>query len=161
MRKFAALLLVALVSSAAAATYKVPPAEPIATVGIPEKWQSKARGEIVEATAPDRTISIRVVPIERSKIGESMNEAMRFLRGRDGIVVQADSRKDESIKLNGMEARNFIWQGKDKKGEVKIKFTIVVLAPREKLLVASWGSPEANKNHATDLEAILQSIKKP
>ena len=161
MRKFIAFLCVVLVTPAFSATHKVPADDPIATIQIPDKWQSKEVGEGVEATSPDGAVHLLVMPVEANKIAESMGEAMRYLRNRDGITVKSDSVKQEQGKLSGMETRNVSWQGKDMKGDVKIRFTIVSIAEKQPLLVACWGSPEAEKKHEAELNKILQSIKKP
>jgi hypothetical protein len=161
MRKFMAFLCAVLVTPAFSATHKVPADDPIATIQIPDKWQSKEVGEGVEATSPDDALHFLVIPVEANKIAESMGEAMRYLRNRDGITVKSDSLKQEQGKLHGMETRSVSWQGKDMKGDVKIRFTIVSIAEKQPLLVAYWGSPEAEKKHEAELNKILQSIKKP
>jgi hypothetical protein len=160
MRKFIAFLCAVLVTPAFSATHKVPADDPIATIQIPNKWQTKEYEERVEATSPDGAVHFLVMPVERNKIAESMGEAMRYLRNRDGITVKSDSVKHEQGKLSGMETRTVSWQGKDMKGDVKIRFAIVSIAEKQPLLVAYWGSPEAEKKHEAELNKILQSIKK-
>ena len=162
MRKFAAFLCVALVTPALSATHKVPADDPIATIQIPDKWQSKELGEGVEATSPDGAVCFLVVPAEANKVAESMGEAMRYLRSKSGISVKSDSIQHEQGKLNGMETKKVSWQGKDMKGgDVKIRFTIVSMPENKPLLAAYWGSPEAEKKHEAELNKILLSIKKP
>jgi hypothetical protein len=163
MRKLVldAFLCAGLAGSAFSATYNVPRDEPIATVRIPEKWQTKEYEERIEATSPDRAVCVLVMPPEGRKIAESMGEVMRYIRGRDGITVKAETLKREQGKLNDMEVRNFSWLGKDEKSDIKIRFTIVSLPDKKTLLVAYWASPEAEKKHQTELTKMLQSIKKP
>jgi hypothetical protein len=161
MRKFTAFLCAVLVTPAFSATHKVPADDPIATIQIPNKWQTKEYEERVEANSPDGAVHFLVMPVERNKIAESMGEAMRYLRNRDGITVKSDSVKHEQGKLSGMETRTVSWQGKDMKGDVKIRFAIVSIAEKQPLLVAYWGSPEAEKKHEAELNKILQSIKRP
>jgi hypothetical protein len=162
MRKFAAFLCVALVTPALSATHKVPADDPIATIQIPDKWQSKELGEGVEATSPDGGVSFLIMPVEGRKVAESMGEAMRYLRGKSGITVKSDSVRREQGKLNGMETKKVSWQGKDMKGgDVEIRFTIVSIVQNKPLLVAYWGSPEAERKRETELNKILRSIKKP
>ena len=156
-----AFLCAVLVTPAFSETHKVPADDPIATIQIPNKWQSKEVGEGVEANSPDGALHFLVLPVEANKIAESMGEAMRYLRNRDGITVKSESLKQEKGNLRGMETRNVSWQGKDMKGDVKIRFTIVSIAEKQPLLVAYWGSPEAEKKHEAELNKILQSIKKP
>jgi hypothetical protein len=161
MQKFAAILCAALVTPSFATTHKVPPDEPIATVQIPENWRTKPLGENVEASSPDGGVSFLVTPVERKKVAESMGEVMRYLRNRDGITVSADSIKNEQGKLNGIETKTVSWQGKNKKGDVEIRFIILSLAENETLIAAYWGSPEAAKKHQAELNEMLRSIKQP
>ena len=87
------------------ATHKLPEDEPIVTIEIPDKWQTKEVGESVQATAPGDPLHVLIVPPEGSKINETMGETMRYIRGTGGIVVKADSIKNEAGKLNGMEVQ--------------------------------------------------------
>jgi hypothetical protein len=162
MWKFTAFLWAILITPAFSATHKVPADDPIATIEISDKWQTKQLGEGIEATSPDGGVSFLIMPVEGRKVAESMSEAMRYLRGKNGITVKSDSVQREQGKLNDMETRKFSWQGKDMKGgDVEIRFTIVSIVQNKRLLVAYWGSPEAEKKRATELNKILQSIKKP
>ena len=141
------------------ATHKVPDEEPLVTIDIPDQWQTREAGESLQATAPGDPVHLLIVPPEGTKIAETMGEAMRYIRGTGGIVVKADSEKRESGKLNGMEMRQVSWQARDKNGDVKIQFTIVLLTERKSVLVAYWGSPTAEEKHEAELKKILASIK--
>src|ERR1700704_1319175 len=102
MLKVAISICVLLTTPAFSATHQVPEEEPIVTIEIPDEWQTKEIGESVQATAPGDPVHVLVVPPEGSKIAEAMGEAMRYIRGTGGIVVRADSIKNEPGKLNGM-----------------------------------------------------------
>jgi hypothetical protein len=160
MLKFVISICALLATPAFSATHKVPEDEPIVTIEIPDEWQTKEVGESVQATAPGDPVHVLIVPPEGNKVAETMGEAMRYIRNTGGIVVRADSIKNEPGKLNGMEVRRVSWEGKDKNGDVKIQFTIVSLAEKKSVLVACWGSPAAEQKHEADLKKILQSIKK-
>jgi len=161
MWKFTAFLWAILITPAFSATHKVPADDPIATLEISDKWQTKELGEGIEATSPDGRVSVLIMPVEGRKVAESMGEAMRYLRGKSGITVKSDSVRREQGKLNDMETRKFSWQGKDMKGgDVEIRFTVVSIVQNKRLLVAYWGSPEAEKKRETELNKILLSIKK-
>jgi hypothetical protein len=147
-------------ASAFAGTYKVPPDEPLAALQIPDRWQTKEHGEMIETVSPDGAWRFLVTPPEPNKITESMGEVMRYIRNTGGIIVKAESLKRERRKLNGMDARCISWEAKDKNGDVKISFNVVSIAENKPLLVASWGSPAAEKKHRAELNRILKSIKK-
>lgn len=162
MRTFVldAFLCAGLVGSAFSATYNVPRDEPIATIRIPEKWQTKEYEERVETISPDRAFSFLVIRPEGNKIAETMGEVMRYIRNRGGITVKSETLKREQGKLSGMEVMSFSWVGKDNKGDIKIRFTVVSIVDKKRLLVAYWASPEADKKHQAELTKIMQSITK-
>lgn len=162
MRRFVldAFLCAGLAGSAFSATYNVPRDEPIATVRIPEKWQTKEYGERVEATSPDGAVGFIVIFPEANKVAETMGEVMRYIRGKGGITVKPETRTREQGKLNSMEIVSLSWVGKDDKGDIKIRFSSVSIAARKSLLVAYWASPEAEKKHQAELTKMLQSITK-
>jgi hypothetical protein len=160
MVKFAIVVCLFLATPAFSATHKLPEDEPIVTIKIPDEWQTKEVGESILATAPGDPVHVLIVPPEGNKIAEAMGEAMRYIRNTGGIVVKADSIKNEPGKINDMDVRHVSWDAKDKNGDVKIRITIVSLAQRKSVLVACWGSPKAEQKHEADLKKILQSIKK-
>jgi hypothetical protein len=161
MLRFAISVCALLATPAFSATHKVPEDEPLVTIEIPDEWQTKEVGESLQATAPKDPVYVLVVPPEGIKFAETMGEAMRYIRGTGGIVVKADSEKRERGKINGMEARYFSWQAKDKNGDIKIRFTILFIAERKGMLIATWGPPEVQKKYEADLKKILESIKPP
>src|SRR5437773_1799639 len=116
MLNFVILLCALLATPVFATVHKVPEEEPLITVEIPDDWQTKEVGESVQATAPADPVHVLIVPPEGSKIAETMGEAMRYIRNTGGIVVKADTIKNEPGKLNGMEVRHISWDAKDKNG---------------------------------------------
>lgn len=160
MRSFIAVPFLLLVASAVAAIHKVPEEEPIATVAIPNKWQVKQIGEAIDARSSDGTLHFLVTPVEQKKVAETMGEVMRYIRGSGGIVVKPESRKNEAGTINGTDVQHATWQGKDKSGDVTIRFTVFSLSDDKRLLAACWGSPAAEKKYQADLKKMLESIKK-
>lgn len=143
-----------------AGTHKVPEDEPIATVDISDEWQIKQSGEAVEASSPDGALHFLVMPPEQNKVAETMGEAMRHIRNTGGIVVRSDSRKNETENINGFDVQHVTWQGKDKSGDVKIRFTVFSLSNDKPLVAVYWGSPAAERKYQTDLKKMLGSIRK-
>jgi hypothetical protein len=153
-------LFAGLWASALAGTYKVPPDEPLATLKFPDRWQTKEHGEITESASPEGAWKFLVTRPEPSKITESMGEVMRYIRNTGGITVKAESVKRDSGTLNDLDTRSLFWEAKDKNGAVKITITVVSIAKNEPLLLASWGSPAAERKYRAELDKILKSLKK-
>jgi hypothetical protein len=146
MQRLAAFLFLVAAASAFAATHKVPDGEPPAAVEIPDKWQTAQRGEAIEGSSPDGAVHFLVVPPERNKVAEAMGEAMRYIRNSGGIVVRPESRKNEAGKINGTDVQHVTWEGKNKSGDVTIRFTAFSLSKGEPLLTVYSGPPAAEKN---------------
>jgi hypothetical protein len=159
MRRFTALPFLLLVTCAVAAIQKVPNNEPIATVEIPDKWQIKQTGEVIKACSVDGTLHFLITPAEQ-KVAETMGEAMRYIRNTGSIFVRPETRKNEPGNINGMDVQHITWLGKDKSGDMKIRFTVFLLSNDKRLLAAYWGSPASEKKYQADLKKMLESIKK-
>ena len=149
-----------LLASAFAGTYKVPRDEPLATVQIPQRWQTKEQDELLETASPDGSLRFLIVRPEANKITESMAEVMRYIRNNGDIKVKAESLKRESGELNGMRVRHLSWEGQNKNGEVKIRFSVISITEKRFLLAVFWGSPTAQMKYHAELNRILKGIKK-
>ena len=161
MKNFAVACAVLIaVASGLANTRKVPPEEPFATIRIPDDWQIKEHPEIIEATPPDKTVCLLIAAVERNKAAETIGETMQYLRNRDRIVMKSESRHDEEGRINAIPAHFVSWQGKNKDGDMELKFTIVTLGKSQSLVAAYDGSLSALEKHHSELDEILKSIAK-
>ncbi|GEM_PF-1895782 len=152
--------LFVLVATALGGTHKIPPGEGIATVQIPDKWQTKEQGELVEGISPDGAVYFLIIPVEHRKVGESIGEALRYIRSRGGIVVDSKSLTQRTGKFKDGDAHFASWKGKNETGAVEIKFVSFAVAPDELLVAAWWGAPDALKKYQSELDKILQSVRK-
>jgi hypothetical protein len=159
MLKFVIVFCAAVATPVFPAVHQVPEEEPLVTIEIPNEWQTKEIGESLQATAPSGSFHVLIIPSE-AKVAETIGEAMRYIRNTGGITVKRDSMKDERVKLGDLNVRQILWDGKNNSGDIKIQFTILPIAERGSMLVASWGPPNAGQKHEADLKKILQSIKK-
>jgi hypothetical protein len=150
----------AVCATAFAGTHKIPPGEGIATVQTPDKWKTNEKGELVEAISPDGSVCFLIIPVERRKVAESMGEAMRYIRGVGAIVVDPKSLVHTTGKVKDADAEFVSWKGKNKSGDVEIKFSIFSPDLSEPLLAAYWGPPAAIKKHQSGLDKMLQSVRK-
>ena len=154
------LLWAGLVTPVVGGTHQVPQDESIASVVIPDKWQTQDFEDRVQTASPDGALRLMILQPEGTKVADAMGEVMRHIRNTGGIVVRDDSPKPEPGQLNGMEVRNISWQGKDAKGDVGITFSVVSVADKKPLLVAWRGSPAAQRKYRGELDRILKSLKR-
>jgi hypothetical protein len=146
-------------AAAFAGNHNVPPDEPIASVSIPDKWDTKEVGERVEAVSPEAAVRFVIIPVERGKTAETVGELMRYIRNRDGVVVDANSRRSDSGKLNAADVRYISWQGKAQAGKIDIKFVILTIAENQPLVAVYWGTSDAVEKYRGPLDRILGSVR--
>lgn len=163
LKKFllAALAFAALspVAATLAGTFKLPEDKPTATVTIPDSWDPKKIDNGVEAQSPDDAIYLAVEATDEAGVEDMAKTAVEWLQ-EQGVKIDLATQKEQDFKVNGMEAGEIIWQGKDKDGACVCSLTFVVTGPKSALLITYWATPsEADKNKA-DVGKIVNSIKK-
>jgi hypothetical protein len=161
MQKYLVLSFLTLAQSVSAGTYQVPGDQPVATFRIPDKWPTQQHEEFVEATAPNGAGHVLILPVEGSKVTESMGEAMRYLRRNGTIRVKADSVKEERAKLKGAELRVVSWDSTNNNEAIKIRCQVVSVIDRKRLLIVFWGSREVENKYRKELTTILESVQPP
>jgi hypothetical protein len=161
MQRFAlaVLISVSLPLSSFAGTHKVPQEKTIATVTLPDAWKANDYDEGVEVNSDDGEVYLAVEATDAKGVKASMEAAMKYLT-KKGVTVDADSAKQEEGKLNGMEAVDISWDGKDDEGAAKISLTVIEISGNKALLLIYWASPDGEKKHLEELHKIAQSIKK-
>jgi hypothetical protein len=71
-----------------------------------------------------------------------------------------DSQKTKDTKINGLDAFDISFTGKDKDGPANISLTLVKTNAKSKfLMLYYWGSSDGEKANASDLKAISESIQ--
>jgi hypothetical protein len=152
------LLAVALLTPAVAKTFKVPDEASFASITIPDAWKSKEIDKGVEAQSADGEVWMAVEATDAKGMDKTIEEAVDFLK-EQGVTIDPKTQKQSEGKVNGMDGVDITWSGKDKEGDAIISLTIIAVNANKVLLFTYWGSPDGTKKHATELDAILNSVK--
>jgi hypothetical protein len=158
---FSLIIVTALAVSVRAGDFKLPDDSPVASFTIPASWGPSEYEDGVEATSDDGSIYIAVEAADLSSsedVSSAMTEALKYLT-KKGVTVDADSTKQTSTKVNGMDVVDVRWDGKDSDGACRVSLSIVIVTAKKGLLLTYWGSPEGAKKYSKDLDAIAESIK--
>ena len=153
-----ALILTGLVATASAGSYKLPKDEPIATVTFPEGWKVEASDESLDASSSDDEIYINIEFNDAESLEGAIEESFGYLKKNKVKIDKATEKKTEG-ELNGLKVVNFDWDGEDSEGKCKISLAVLGVTPKKALLLLYWASPEGEKKHQKELDAILSSIK--
>ena len=159
---FRNLVLVAsltITSALAAGTYKVPEEDPIITLRVSDKWKTHEHEEYVETVSPDGNAHALVLPVEGSKVAESMGEAMQHIRRHGGFVVKAATVKEGTVKVKDREIPTVSWDATEHGRPVKIRCYVFTGSDARRVILMTWGvGQHEQKNHA-ELSRILKSIE--
>ncbi len=161
MKQIGLLLLAvsALAFSASAQTFKLPDDKPIVSIDIPKSWEPVTYDDGVEATSDDGEVYLAVEATSAKGVKDSIEEAVKYLM-KKGVKIKADSMKQETAKVNGMDMVDLSWDGTDKDGACKVSLTILGVTDDKGIMIIYWASPEGEKKHQADLNKIAKSIVK-
>ena len=156
---YALLALLASVLPVLAGTHHVPNEEPIAKVQIPDQWNVREVGEALQANTGDGHAHVLVVPVEGTKVAESLGEAIRYVRNSGGITVKADSVKHDTAQVKEKQLKTVSWDAAAKDQPIKIRCYIIEGAEGKRLILVFWASLEGEKKYRTQVNKILESIE--
>ncbi|MDQ6765830.1 MAG: histidine kinase [Verrucomicrobiota bacterium] len=142
-----------------AGTHKLPEDKPLATITIPDAWETDDIDAGIEATSDDGEVYLAVETTDAANVKAAMDESIKFFKDK-GVTVDDSTLKTQEGKIGDMDVVDLSWDGKDEDGPTKVSVTLVAVTKEKGLLLTYWGSPEGEKKHATELRDIAQSIKK-
>ncbi len=153
-----AAYLTALALSAAGGSFRIPKDEPVAYVEIPDGWQTRQEEEFAEAATPDGTFHLMLLAPEGRKVGESIGEAVRYIRRNGNITIKPGSMKRETSDFKGRQMVMNTWDGYESGRPMVLRAYVVPVAERQSFLVIVWGSPTGQEKYAKALTGVLNSV---
>ncbi len=154
----AAIIAIAVPALAFAKTSKIPDDDTVAIVTIPDAWSINEIDNGVEATSPDSEVYVAVEAAPTKNVQQTAIDAVKWL-AKQGVTIDPSTMKQKEIKINGMDAVDLSWDGKDKDGPTKVSVTLIVASASKVLVLTYWASPDGEKTNEADLIAIASSIK--
>lgn len=163
MKKLKVLFLASLLipGSAFAANFNVPQSQPLASVILPDSWTMNSYANGIEGASSDGGIYFAFEVAEDHNVEDAVQTSLELFI-KDGIDVDLKTQKKQKITINGLAADMITWAGKNKQSgkSVEVNLTLAPVDPSHFLIISNWGTPEAEKANAADLQIIAKSIKK-
>ncbi len=153
------LLLTAAFVSADAKTYKLPDEDSAAaSITLPEDWDQEDVENGIGGTSADGAVYISAVVVSSEKgMNAEIDDTFAMLKEHK-VELDEKSKKEQKFEINGLEASEMIFQGKDEDGPASISITFVPL--KDKVMVLTyWVSSEDEKKHQEEVGKIVKSIK--
>ncbi len=146
--------------SAQAKTMKVPSEDfAIASVDIPNDWEiDDDVNNGMGATSEDGAVYLAVVAVGSEKGMDAELDSTFAMLKEHGVELDQKSKKEQKFKINGLDAEEMIFSGKDEDGAASVSICFVPI--KDKVLVLTyWVSTEKEKEHQAEVGKIVNSIK--
>ncbi len=158
---FLAGLLIALLGniSTQAKTLKVPNEEfAIASINIPSDWEPEEINNGVAGTSKDEAVYLAVVAVGSEKgLNAEIDDTFAMLKDHK-VILDTSSKKENKFKINGLDADELLFQGKDEDGPASVSITFVPI--KDKVIVLTyWVSTNEEAKHQEEVGKIVGSLK--
>ncbi len=112
----------------------------------------------VAGTSDDGAVYLSVVAVGNEKgMNAEIDDTFAMLKEHK-VELDKASKKENKFKINGLDAEEMLFQGKDEDGPAAVSITFVTI--KDKLLVLTyWVSTEDEKKHQEEVGKIVQSLK--
>lgn len=147
-------------AAAHAKTVKVPNEDfAIASVSIPDDWDvDEDVNNGIGASSEDDAVYLSIVAVGSDKgMNAELDSTFDMLKEHN-VTLDEKSKKEQDFKINGLDAHEMIFQGKDEDGAASVSICFVPM--KDKMLVLTyWVSSEKEKAHQEEVGKIVNSIK--
>ncbi|HJT81053.1 MAG TPA: hypothetical protein VJ719_07645, partial [Chthoniobacterales bacterium] len=132
---------------------------PIVTVRVSDKWKTQQHGEFIETVSPDGTIHALLLPVEGNKVTEATGEAMRYIRRRGGIMVKAETIKQDQARLKKKKIPMLSWDATEHGHPIKIRCHVFSADDGRRAICMTWGLITAEDKNAKELRRLLDNVQ--
>ena len=161
MKTLLTLLAIAFLATipADAKTFKLPNEDfAIASIDMPDSWKPKEFDNGVSGQSSDDAVYISVVAVGSEKGMTAEIEDTFDMLKKQKVTLDESTKKENKFKINGLDAEEMLFQGKDEDGPAAVSITFVPI--KDKLLVLTyWVSTSDEKKHQEEVGKILKSLK--
>lgn len=153
-----ALLLVAALPAGAFAKQVMLGAGPaVATITIPDAWDTTATDGDVESLSPDKAIYLSGEIVASEDLKAAGQEVAHTL-AEQKIKLDAKSQKAVPLTVAGMPGAAISWDAADADGPTQVHMVVLKAKPGQQVLLLRWGDADAETAHAGEIDAIVKSI---
>lgn len=145
--------------SAHAKTLKVPNEDfAIASITIPDSWEPEEVTNGWAGTSPDKAVYLAIVGVGSEKgVSAEIDDTFAMLKEHK-VDLDQSSKKENKFKVNGLDAEEMIFKGKDEDGPASVSITFIPV--KDKLLVLTyWVTTSKEEKHQEEVGKILNSLK--
>ena len=164
LRSLLTLIIVASFGTivAQAKTMQVPSAEsPLASIDIPDSWHPEEISDGVTGSSEDSDILVVTAADKKKETAADLADSFTMLK-EHGVEPDQSSKKVNKLKINGLDAEEMLFQGKETLGRHTdpVSITIVVLPIKDKVVVLThFVATEDAKKSKEVVDKMIKSLK--
>lgn len=161
IRSFLTLLIVASlgVVAAHAKTVKVPSDEsPLASIDIPDEWHPEEIADGVSGSSDASDIVVVTAADKKKETDADLADSFTMLK-EHSVEPDQSSKKVNKIEINGLDAQEMLFQGKETLGShvTPVSITIIVVPIKDKVIVLTHFV--STEDESKSKEAVAKMIK--
>lgn len=130
----------------------------IASINLPNDWDPEEINNGVAGTSKDEAVYLAVVAVGSDKgMNAEIEDTFAMLKEHN-VVLDDSSKKENKFKINGLDADELLFQGKDEDGPAAVSITFVPM--KDKVVVLTyWVSTKEEAKHQEEVGKIVSSLK--
>ena len=147
------------VFSVDAKTVKLPDAEgAVASITFPDDWDVEEMEGGYGADSPDDHVFISAVAVKNeTDMNAQIDDVFEMLKEHK-VELDESTKKEQKFKVNGLEASELLFQGKDEDGPCGV--SIVFVPVKNNLIILTyWVTTAQEEKHQVTVGKIINSLK--
>ena len=142
-----------------AKTFKLPNEDfAIASIDMPDSWKPKEFDNGVAGQSADDAVYISVVAVGSEKGMTAEIEDTFDMLKKQKVTLDESTKKENKFKINGLDATELLYQGKDEDGPAAISICFVPI--KDKMIIFTyWVTTAKEKEHLKEVGTIVNSLK--
>ena len=159
MLKFAlaTLLVCAVPAAALAKEVKLGGDAPVATLVVPDGWDTAASDGALESLSPDKAIYLSGEVVASEDLKAAGQEVSRTL-AEQKIKLDPKTQKATPLTIAGMPGAAISWDAADADGPTQVHMVVLKVRPGQEVVLLRWGDADAETAHAAEIDAIVKSV---
>ncbi len=155
----ASVLLLSLAGITHAKTLKLPTEKPAVQVTVPDSYKPEESDNGYTCESKDEAVTMYFETTPMKGMDSLISDNVDYLL-KQGVTIDADSKKTTDFEANGMKVGSVSWSAKQKGyGDEIVTMYFAKLDENTMFIITYWVTTQGQKEHKDEVAKIFDSIK--
>ena len=147
------------VISADAKTVNIPSDEDaVASITFPKDWEVEEMEGGHGGNSADEHVYLAAVAVkDETDMNSQIDDVFELLKEHN-VTLDTESKKENKFKVNGMDAEELLYQGKDEDGPCGVSITFIPMK-NNLIILTYWVTTAEEAKHEATVGKIVNSLK--